>query len=243
MFSFGKPKCPIDEETRIWIDERMEWLVDQFGREQLRKTTVIEPTLDYFPEPYEATEECIDALFVLMCQYMQVDPQRVTLQFYDDYSPVMDQSDGINDFQNRSAGLYNEADGTMNVWLNVRILEDPPAVAATMAHELGHVHLLGDRRISQEEEDHEAVTDLLTVFFGLGVLSANAALRDSNTHYGNWESWSVARQGYLTMDAFGYALAWFARERFETAPDWARHLRLDVHSAFKAATKYLAKQE
>ena len=31
----------------------------------------------------------------------------------------------------------------------------------------------------EEEEDHEAVTDLLTVFFGLGVLSANAALRDS----------------------------------------------------------------
>ena len=48
---------------------------------------------------------------------------------------------------------------------------------ATMSHELAHEYLIGQGRISGEEEDHEQLTDLLAVFLGFGVMLANSSLR------------------------------------------------------------------
>ena len=56
----------------------------------------------------------------------------------------------------------------------------PFSIVATCAHELAHVVLLGQGRISLDAEDHEQLADLLPVFFGLGVFSANAVIRERN---------------------------------------------------------------
>jgi hypothetical protein len=45
-------------------------------------------------------------------------------------------------------------------------LDDPLAMVATAAHELGHVRRLGHGWLSDEAADHEPLTDLLTVFLG-----------------------------------------------------------------------------
>jgi len=242
MFSFRKPSCPIDDDTRQWIDDRMNWLIGQYGFDAPQNATVVVPTKEFFPDHYEPTEDCLQALFDRMCDYMQVDRSRVSLQYYEHNVPVVASSSGLNDYQSSTSGIYEESNCAITVWLNVNCLDDPPAVVATMAHELGHVHLLGDSRLSDEDPDHEPLTDLLTVFMGLGVLTANAALRDRNFRVGNMEGWSIGRQGYLTMPVFGYALAWFAFHRKEENPFWATHLRLDVRSSFKTALKFLASQ-
>ncbi len=101
------------------------------------------------------------------------------------------------------------------------------SLVATIAHELGHVHLLGDGRISADEEDHEPLTDLLTVFLGVGIFPANSVIRDVNWHSGNMEGWSISRQGYLTAPMFAYALALFAYIRGEYKASWSKHLRLE----------------
>lgn len=44
---------------------------------------------------------------------------------------------------------------------------------ATICLELAHVHLLAGKRITPDTEDMELVTDLLTVYFGAGMLTAN----------------------------------------------------------------------
>lgn len=89
------------------------------------------------------------------------------------------------------------------MWLEVSRLGDPTSVAATIAHELGHVHLIGGKRVDPNAADHEPLTDLLTVFLGLGVLTSNSTIRDRSYHVGNWDSWSISRQGYLTSPMFG----------------------------------------
>jgi tetratricopeptide (TPR) repeat protein len=103
--------------------------------------------------------------------------------------------------------------------------------------------LLGNGRISREADDLEPLTDLATVYFGMGIFVANASLRDRNYHVGNWEVWSVSRQGYLTAPILAYALALFAWLRQEAQPDWARYLRLDVRSPFWKALSYLVHTE
>lgn len=55
----------------------------------------------------------------------------------------------------------------------LRELDEPEHMIATLAHEIAHIKLLGENRM---EENDEIMTDLKTLFFGLGVFNANAAL-------------------------------------------------------------------
>jgi hypothetical protein len=109
-----------------------------------------------------------------------------------------------------------------------------------MAHELGHVHLLGHGRLTPDAEDHEPLTDLLTVFLGLGVFTANAVIREQYWDAGGWAGWKMGRRGYLGMPVYGYALALFARTRGEDGSAWSGELRPDVRSAFRQAGRFLA---
>lgn len=112
-------------------------------------------------------------------------------------------------------------------------------LTSTLAHELMHDILLGGGYLSGEEADHEQLTDLATVVFGLGIFTANSAVRFESTHNGNWESWSIARFGYLPSRHIGYASALFANWRNEESPEWSRDLRPDAREVFQAAERYL----
>ena len=91
-----------------------------------------------------------------------------------------------------------------------------------------HVVLLGEQRISADDPDHELVTDLTTVFFGMGVFNANMAYREKFVE--NERGQSVQQLGYLTPPIWSYALAVFASLRDESKPDWVRYLRTAVRS-------------
>ncbi len=239
MFSWfrSKPKCPIDAATRDWIDDRWAWLEGQFGLERLRNGRVILPRTEFFPEAYDGTHEGARRMLDRICAYMDIDPAAVELSLYQDRNPVYE---GV--WQHGTAGLYHAEADRFRIWVEAANLNDPLAVAGTMAHELGHVHLLGHGRISPEEEDHEPLTDLLTVYFGMGVFTANSVIRENYWHAGTVSGWSMGRKGYLGMPDYGYAFARFARARSESGAEWVRDLRLDVRSAFKQAMRLLAEE-
>lgn len=113
----------------------------------------------------------------------------------------------------------------------------------TLSHEIGHVILLGEGRISPDEPDHEELTDLLTVFMGLGIFSANSVVHESNWTDGPWSGWSVGKRGYLSMDMCGYAMSLYTLARDDSSPDWVVHLRPDVRAAFKRGVRYIASSQ
>jgi hypothetical protein len=227
--------CPVDAQSKAWIETRMAWLSDEFGWDRLLSTQVILPLEEYFPDPYNQTTEDVQRILERVCGYMGIRSQSVMLSFYVDQNPVRE-----GDLQNGTAGLYAEEDGRYRIAVETRNLTDPLALVATMAHELGHVHLLGHRRISSEVEDHELLTDLLTVFLGMGVFTANSVIRESYWEAGSVAGWSISRRGYLTMPMFGYALALFAWARGEQNPPWSKRLRPDVREAFQQGSRFLA---
>ena len=235
MFGWFRPdsNCPVDPQTREWLDARWAWLEDQFGLACLRAAPVVLPRYEFFPDPFTGTEADARRMFDRTCDFMDIDPASVELTLYEERRPAEGEWSG-------TAGLYHAEDDTFRIQIETANLADPLALVATMAHELGHVHLLGHGRISQEEEDHEPLTDLLTVFFGMGVFTANSVIRESSWREGHFSGWSMGRQGYLAMPHYGYAFALFARARGEDGSAWARELRLDVRSAFKAAMRFLA---
>jgi hypothetical protein len=118
----------------------------------------------------------------------------------------------------------------------------PARLLAVIAHELGRVRLFGERRISPDRQDHEPLTDLATVYLGMGIFTANAAFSFGRIPgyaiepAGGWQS---RRLGSMTEQMFGYALARYAVYRAESAPEWARFLDINPRVYMKQATRYL----
>jgi len=208
----------------------MSWLTMVFGLERLLNARVILPTAEFFPDPYAGTEEDVHRLFERICGFMGVDPGRVDLGFLDDEDPG---TTGI-------AGLYFPGDRE-RIFIKDSQKKDPMALVATLSHELAHVLLLGDGRITDEAADHEQVTDLLTVYLGLGVFGSNSVMREAHETTGHWHRWSISKQGYLFEKDYGYALAVFAYLRREIQPAWISYLRSNVRFICKAGLQYLNK--
>ena len=224
MFNWSKPKCPVDPDVRTWIEQRMNWLVAQFGWEALTRFDVVLPIHEHFPAPYDGSREAVRDLFDQVCEYMEIDPRSVELKFYSEGRERSLNPGPLRTRESATTGLYDKQEGRTSIWLELSNLHDPACVVATCAHELCHMHLLGGNRLSREDADHEAVTDLATVFFGMGVFTANVSLRDRSTRRGNLEFWSISRQGYLTDPVLGYALALYA---------WARGMASKLGSLLK----------
>src|SRR5262249_14673197 len=132
-------------------------------------------------------------------------------------------------------------DDCMVIAIRSTQLKDPLALVATLAHELGHVILLGGRLLDPKSPDHEPLTDLLTVFLGLGIFTANCAGRFRQYQDEARQGWSMQRLGYLPEEVYGYALAKFAAERGEPKSEWVEHLSTNVRAYFKQSRNWLLK--
>ena len=236
-------KCPIDDQTRIWVDDRMEWLDNQFGLEQWWNMPLIEPTDEFFPDPFDSSEASVRRMLDRICRYMGVDPDRIILRLYADgrdrkltsHLPLHQESQG-------AAGTYAEGaseDGRSIVSIARSTTGHAAPLVAVIAHELAHARHLGEKRISPDEPDHEDTTDLATVFFGLGVFNANAVAQFQQWSTGNMSGWRSSRIGYLDEPIFGYALALWAYVRGLDHPTWMRLLRPGPRAAMSQSSKYL----
>jgi hypothetical protein len=61
-----KPKCPVRVEEQLWIEESLDWFVDEFGEEVLRRPVVV-PEWSYFPAGYSGSEDDVRAVFASVC--------------------------------------------------------------------------------------------------------------------------------------------------------------------------------
>ncbi|MFE3498513.1 hypothetical protein [Kitasatospora sp. NPDC059160] len=231
------PKCPVEPDERVWIEESMAWLAAEFGRGVLDRAPVL-PTADFFPGPYRGSAEDIRGVIAQICGYLDVPPNRLTIEIEpDDGEQAMVDQLRLNHSSRSAAGHYRRENGRPVIAVDQRQAARPVALVATVAHELGHVRLLDEQRISRDRRDHEPLTDLLTVHFGLGVFTANSAFEFRRSDRG----WSSSRLGYLSERMLGYALACYAHRRGETGPDWARHLTTNPRAYLKQGLRYLAR--
>jgi hypothetical protein len=125
--------------------------------------------------------------------------------------------------------------------LKSTLLKDPLSLVATAAHELGHVILLGGGLMDRDTSDHEPMTDLLTVYLGFGIFTANSAARFKQYQEERRAGWSMQKLGYLREEVYGYALARFAAERGEERAEWTKHLSTNVRAYFKRSRSWLNK--
>ena len=232
MFGLFAPKCPLeDPREKAWTELAMLWLAEQFGIDRLRTATVLTPTVDDFPDPYQGTDEEVESLMHRLCQHMQIDPGKLELQIHDAVK-MPDAADIAEPTE----------DGKAIIRVSQKHLLDLESLLASLSNELSLQLLQGQNRLKKETPNHEMLGDLLPVFLGLGVFGANATIRETIVPTGGrYYTKQMNRQGYLPSQNFGYALALFAWIRGETKPAWAKILRLDARNVFHNSLKYLRK--
>ena len=246
-------KLPVSDEERVWVDDGFKQLEKLLGRRRMIDAKVIEPTAEHFPDPYSKTLEALEQLFSRVCGYMGVNRATIRLEVFPDETEELRQMlpSWSGDGQKGAAGLYlhahqqssaadaDDPDDGMVVAIRNSMMNDPMSLIATVVHELGHVILLGGGLMTADTDDQEPMTDLLTVFLGLGIFTANSAARFKQFQNDRKIGWSMKRLGYLPEPVFGYALARFANERGEHKPVWVRHLSPNIKSDFKNSKRWL----
>lgn len=229
-------ECPVAVREQQWIEESMDWFRAEFGSDYLRRPIVL-PTNEFFPGPHDGSVEAIRATVGRLCDYTDVDPAAITVELYGDSAENdLARAAGLTISSQGAAGHYRKVDGRAVIGLDKTLGATPGRLVATVAHELGHVRLLDEGRITTDRVDHEPLTDLLTIYLGLGIFTANARFdyRQDN------ERRSTSNLGYLTEPMFGYGLAYHAWLRGEPRPDWLRHVDTNPRTYAKRGLRHLA---
>lgn len=235
---FG-PSCPCDPAAKSWIEERLSWLSEEFEDSAFSSLPVVEPTPEFFPDPYDGSKRAVRRLLDRVCEYMGVVPDLVALKFVADAGKIWLVNES-GDYLPHAAGTYQEGRRKFIIRLDRSGLDDPMGLVGTMAHELAHARLLGEGRILREAFDNELLTDLTVVFFGLGIFLANTP-RHWDSQFTKWPGTNLLKPEYLTPPMFGYGLAHLAWHRGESRPAWARHLNWAARANFNQGLRYLQK--
>jgi hypothetical protein len=231
------PTCPCDPSAKAWVEERLKWLEEEFDDHAFNGRTIVLPTQEFFPDPYDGSKRAVRVLLNRVCEYMDVVPDLVTLKFVADVGKLWLVNEA-GAYLPQAAGTYEEGKRKFIIRIDKSGLDDPIGLVGTMAHELAHVRLMGEGRITSDAFDNELLTDLTVVFFGLGLFLANTP-RNWESHYTKWPGTSLHKPEYMTPPMFGYALGHLAWFRGEAKPAWARHLHWNSRANFKQAVRFL----
>ncbi|MEO6540778.1 MAG: hypothetical protein ABIN74_07315, partial [Ferruginibacter sp.] len=191
LFKNQKNECPIDLETRLWMENAFLWLAEQFGQENIVTKPMLFPTPHHFPIHYDGSIETLIKTAEIIANQMEIDVNEINLDIYsqniqefkgDLGHRIWTEFDKTSE-EKLSAGLYfgKNEQGKYDVFIEKTNLSDPENLAATLAHEFAHIKLLGEERI---EFNDESLTDLTPVIFGLGIFNANAAFKEHKSYDG-----------------------------------------------------------
>jgi len=242
MFGLTKPELPITPEQQRWADNSFLCLEAILGSDRLLQATVVLPTPDHFPDPYDSSELALQCIFKRVAAGMQVNPSDIEVTLF---ASADDLTHGLVPFSSGSssgaAGLcLHDPTAKPHISINEKQLKDPRALVATFAHELGHIILLRPGLVLRDEPDMEPMNDLLTVFLGFGIFTANSAFHFKQYTTDRAPGCSAGRSGYLSEELFGYALARFAFLRREAKPAWRKYLSTNVSAYLKRSAAWLA---
>jgi hypothetical protein len=247
--------CPVDPKTQEWIESSIRWFLGQFGTPVLYRDPVL-PTAGFLSDSaYSASASQIEELVAHLCELMQVDPGSFTLELFDGSA---EKKEASSSGKRRTVGHFRMTDGRLMISLDQGEASDPGHLTAIAVHELCHLRLLGEGRIRSDRSDGERLTDLLTVYFGFGIFTTNAAMRFDRAHRGftiipsgefDDRTLNAARHldgyrrlGYLSSAEFGYALACYIWARgVAEFPGWARYVDPGPRVHMEAGLAYLAR--
>lgn len=235
----SKPRCPVTSGEKAEVERPLHWLGTQLGWKPLHNLKTVLPTGEFFPLPYTAKSEEIEAVYEKLCEWMAVPVGEVEFQQVDH---VTANSDPLNSSR-ENVGYHPATEEFPQplILVDANTAVDLEVLTSFLAVQLSLHKLTTDPALQTVESDYFWVTcELLPLWFGLGIFASNAVLRDNSWSSMGWEYWQMHRRSNLTAMQFGYALGlieWLGDK--SDSPAWARYLRRDAEVAMTESLKYL----
>ena len=210
------------------MESSIRWFFGQFGTSLIYRDPVL-PTAGFLSSTgYSASVGEIEELVARLCELILVDPGSFALELFDGKAEkeVVTASG-----KSHAVGHFRMAGGRLVISLDQRETSDPGHLAAIAVHELCHLRLLGEGRIRGDRSDGERLTDLLTVYFGFGIFTTNAAMSFSRAERGftagcaERQSFPAGRGISIPARAFTWNRAW---PTFAARPGGPREPTLDL---------------
>lgn len=239
-------RLPIDSDELDFQLATFKWLTDAFGPVGARP--LILPTREHFPLSGARGEAGVREIFDLVRAAAGMADWPCELQAGKSDRPTAAGNAHLLRHEGAPApcGTFRVADGPAGrhaiISYNPGMERDPPGLAATFAHELGH-YLMATAAGTPPGgwELHELHTDLTAVYLGFGIFLANSARNFSQFQSAGEIGWSSRTQGYLSEGALVTALAIFqrlaGRAPMDAAPWLKDYLRKDLKRADRALAK------
>jgi hypothetical protein len=245
MLSLFGPRLPIDEDELEFQLATFQWLESSFG--PVRDAPVL-PTPAFFPPSRNNGDVRIADLFGHVKSAAGMDDWPCELRAGAAERPVHVGTGLLLRHEGASppCGTFEVDDGAggtrVVITYNPSLADDPTALIATFAHELGHYLMSSAETVPPGGWAlHELHTDIAAVHLGFGIFLANSAKSFSQFQSAGEIGWSSRQQGYLSEGALVTALAiaqrLAARDPLEPAPYLKEYLRKDLKRAAKALAR------
>jgi hypothetical protein len=227
-------RLPVSEAEAAWLEESASWLRSEFD-DRLHEPVLVWTQRD-FPIIDTMSDGGAHEAFNIVARRMGVHCGSVRLEL-PDLSGFDDQSYRWKGSLRHwtTAHPHTDEDDRPTIRIDRTPPMSPERMIAIMAYELADLRLLGENRIDPRRSDREALTDLATVYLGLGVFTANAACEES----ASGPLRTSRRFGALPDSMYGYGLARFALDRGETKPAWARRLDSRPRTCLRQSLRHL----
>lgn len=158
-----------------WIDEQINFLNGRMGiyRLDAKDNFFFEPTTDFYEFLMQGTINCFNQAMRNLADFIESKTCPIIDEWKGSQNPiVMRNSDSIQD--NIPPGIIHYSGSNHSrIELSIANQHSPKIMGAILAHELTH-HFLDQRDIRfSDAEENEKLTDLASIFIGLGKLIIN----------------------------------------------------------------------
>ena len=246
MFWKRKPKCPITEEDREYVEGWYDALIKDYGFDHFTSIGTKTPTKNFYDINFTGIEQ--DAIDVVerTKHWMAIDEENIKIDFFSDH--IIESSDGeilstpaagIDGKWSSAAGIYKQNEEEIVISFERSQLKNPISLIATAAHELTHFILIKE---NNDEIDDEILTDLTTIFYGYGIFLGNARFEFSSFSGVSKSGWQSSSQGYLPEPVIAYATAYLSHKRGEDI-EYKKFFNKTMLSYFNKSMKYLENTE
>lgn len=128
-------------------------------------------------------------------------------------------------FADGNAGIVSFVDDNCFVEINSAFKKNDKAVATIIAHELTHIWMKNNNFNLPNVDENERLTDIMSIFLGLGVIFLNGSYEKSSKMYNVDEHkfYHSEIKHYITSNDMGYAFALFLKFGKKKLSDIAKY--------------------
>jgi len=163
FFKRKKRKGEVDKE---WVNQKIGYLYLQLKEEMEKAKTPFFPFRDFYSQ-WSANDFSLVLMAQKILTYLNEPMGNLVITFRNDLG--------------EKPGLFTMQSGQEFILVNTKYRNDPYAVGAILAHEIMHLYLMSRKHIFlPNAEENELLTDLGTIYLGLGIVVINGMAYKSN---------------------------------------------------------------